>query len=67
MALHPIQLSIESFSKKSIYVRQRGLVSPKFFLLGDGAIALGDSLAPVPWHIRVNLGAEDTINSALVC
>ena len=56
MALHSIQLSIESFVKKSICVRQRGLVRPKFILVGDEAIALGDSLAPVPWHLRVNPG-----------
>ena len=59
MTLPLIQLFIESLLKKSIYIRQRGLVRPKFFLLRDGAIALGDSLAPVPSHIRVNLEVED--------
>ena len=58
-ALHYIKLSIESFFKKSLYVRQRGLVRPKFFLMGDGAIALEDSLTPLPWHNRVNLDVED--------
>ena len=48
MTLHSIQLSIESFFKQFIHVRQRGLIRPKFILVGDGAIALGDSLAPVP-------------------
>ena len=27
-------------------------------MMGDGAIALGASLAPVPWYLRVNLGTE---------
>ena len=26
--------------------------------MGDGAIALGDRFAPVPWHLRVNLDVE---------
>ena len=43
-----------------MYVRQRGLFRPETFLLGDGIIALGGSLAPVPWHIRVNLDVKDT-------
>ena len=60
MALHYFQLSIESFFKKSIYICQRGLVAPEFVLLGDEAIALGDSLAPLPCHIRVNLDVEVT-------
>ena len=38
---------------------------PEFFLLGDGAIALRDNLAPVPWHVRVNSTSRNTI--ALVC
>ena len=29
-------------------------------MLGNGVIAPGDSLAPVPWHLRANLGTEDT-------
>ena len=58
MALHPIQLSIESFFKKSIYYRQRGSVRPKF-RLGNGAIALGDVLALVAWYFRVNHGTEN--------
>ena len=60
MAFHPIPLSIESIFKKLINVRQRELVWPKFDFLGDGAIALGGSLPPVPWHFKVNLGTEDT-------
>ena len=28
-------------------------------MVGGGAIALGDSLAPLPRHLRVNLGTED--------
>ena len=32
--------------------------------MGNEGIALGDSLSPVPWHVRVNLGTEDT-SSAL--
>ena len=58
MALHWFQLSIKSFFKKSIYVRQRGLIRLKIILVGDGAIALGNSLDPDPWHLRVNLGTE---------
>ena len=27
--------------------------------MGSGAIAFGDNLAPVPWHLRLNLGTED--------
>ena len=30
-------------------------------MLGNGAMALGNSLALRPWHLRVNLGTEDTI------
>ena len=29
--------------------------------IGNGVIFLRDSLAPVPWHFRVNLGTEDTL------
>ena len=29
-------------------------------IVGNRAIAHGDSLALVPWHFRVNLGTEDT-------
>ena len=29
-------------------------------IMGNGAIAPGDSLAPVPWHLRVNLDVKDT-------
>ena len=43
-----------------MYIRQRGLVRPEFFLLGDGATVLRDSLAPVPWHVRENLYVENT-------
>ena len=28
--------------------------------MGNGAFALGDSLAPLPWHLRENLGPENT-------
>ena len=28
-------------------------------MMENAAIALGDSLAPVPWHLRVNLGTKD--------
>ena len=61
MYLHSFQLSFESFFKTSIYIRQRGLVRPKIFLLGGGAIALRDSLAPVPWHARVNSTSKNTV------
>ena len=30
-----------------------GLIRPEFFLLGDRAIALKDSLVLLPWHVRV--------------
>ena len=56
-------LFIQEFFNHSIQVR--GLIRPKFILLGDGAIVLGDSRAPVPWHVRVDLDVENT--SALVC
>ena len=29
-------------------------------MTGNGVIALGDSLALVPWYLRVNLGTDDT-------
>ena len=29
-------------------------------MMGNGIIALGNSLAPVSWHFRVNFSAEDT-------
>ena len=45
-------LFIEPFFKQSIHIRQRGFTRPEFFLLGDGAIALRDSLALLPWHFR---------------
>ena len=38
----------ESLFRHSIYILHRGLARPKFFLPGDGAIALGDSLALLP-------------------
>ena len=38
--------------RRSIHVRQRGFARPEFFLLRDGAIALRDSLALLPWHVR---------------
>ena len=61
-AVHFFLLFIERFFKKSIYVRQHGFTRPEFFLVGDGAIALRDSLAFLPWHVR------DASNStSLVC
>ena len=59
------QPSIEAFFKKSINIRQRGLARPDFFLLGDGAIAPLESLAPIPWHVRVT--SVPRITDALVC
>ena len=53
-AVHSFQLSIEPFFTKSIYIRQCGFTRPEFFLLGDGAIALRDSLAILPWQDRVS-------------
>ena len=47
---HP--LSCPHFFYLSIYIHQLGLARPEFFLLGDGAIAFGDSLALLPWHVR---------------
>lgn len=35
------------------------MIRPKFFLFGDGIIPLEDNLAPLPWHLRVNLDVED--------
>ena len=29
-------------------------------MLGNGVIALEDSLTLLPWHLSVNLGTEDT-------
>ena len=29
-------------------------------MMGDGAIALGDSLAPLPWHLSVNHDVKDS-------
>ena len=43
-----------------MYVRQRGLIKFEFFLPGDRAIALRDSLALLPWHVRVTLDVEGT-------
>ena len=60
MIFHSFQLLFESLSKKSIYVRQRGLIRPEFFLPGDGVIALRDRLASVPWYARVTLDVEAT-------
>ena len=51
-------LNIEEFFNHSIHIRQRGLVRPKFFLLGDGANAFRDSLALFPWHVKVTLYVE---------
>ena len=50
---------IEGFFNHSIQVRQRGLIGHEFILLGDGAVALGDSRAPVPSHIGVDLDVEE--------
>ena len=49
VAVHSFQLSIESFFTKSIYISLRELARPKFFYLGDEAIALGDCLALLPY------------------
>ena len=39
-----------------------------FFVIETEAIALGDSLAPVSWYLRVNLGTKDYYcTSVLVC
>ena len=43
----------------SIYTRQGGLVRPEF-MLGHEIIALMDSLARIPWHVRVTFDVEDT-------
>ena len=53
---HFVQLpvsSTESLFKHSLYIRQRGFARLEFFLLGDGAIALRDSLALLSQHLRV--------------
>ena len=55
------QVVYRVFLQKVDKVRQRGMVRPEFFLLGDGAIALKDSLAPVPWHVRVTSAPRNTI------
>ena len=34
-------------------------------MMGNGVIALGDSLASVSWYFRVNLGTKD--HYSLVC
>ena len=31
-------------------------------MVGNRVIALEDSLAPVPWHLRVKLDVKDTIH-----
>ena len=43
----------EEFFNHSICIRQRGLAKPGFFLLGGGVIAHRDSIALLPWHLRV--------------
>ena len=58
MAPHSFQLPLESFFKKSIFVPQRLLIRPEFFLPGDEAVVPKDSLALLPWHIRVTLDVE---------
>ena len=50
--VHYFLLFIEPFFKKFLYFRQRGFTRPEFFLMGDGAIALRDSLALLPWNFR---------------
>ena len=60
MLVHFLVRFVEEFFNHLIYIRQRGLARPEFLLLGDGAIALRDSLAPIPWHVRVTLDVEDT-------
>ena len=52
--------SIESFFTNSIYIRQREFTRPECFLLGNGTIALRDSLAILPWHVGESLSAEET-------
>ena len=52
----------EDFFHHSIYILQCGLARPEFFLLGDGAIVLGDSLALLPWRLRVT-----STSRTLVC
>ena len=33
---------------------------PEFIMIGNGAIALGDSLSLIPlWHVRVDLDVKD--------
>ena len=59
MTFHGFQLPFESFFTMPIYIRQRGLVRPGLLLLGNGVIALRDSLAPAPWHVRVNFDVEE--------
>ena len=53
--VHSFLLFIKPFFKKSIYICQRGFTRPELFLLGNGAIALRDSLALLPWHFRETL------------
>ena len=53
--------SIESFFKHSIEVRHREFAKPEFILMGNGVIALGDSLVLVPWQLRVSLTPRTTI------
>ena len=38
----------------------RGFARPEFIMTGNGAIALEDSLALLPWHLRVNLDVKET-------
>ena len=35
-------------------------------MMRGGAIALGDSLAPLPWPLRVNLGTEDHYRTSVL-
>ena len=34
--------------------------------MGSGTIALGDNLAPLPWHLRVNLDVEDHFSTGVL-
>ena len=64
VALQSIQLSIEVFFQHSIWIRHRGFARLKFMMMGYRTrtiIALGDSLALLPWPLRVNLDVKDTV------
>ena len=65
LPVHLIEIAVyfsKSLFKNSIYILQRGLARPLFFSLVDGAIALRDNLAFLPWHDR-----ETWTSRTLVC